>query len=84
MSEPVKTTSELIGKYAGILENIVRHGTQGSYTYQGVLGCFLNEWIELSPSERDWDTQEGSGTAPQTPDEFTDLVDEVLKGAGIE
>ena len=58
MSEPIKTTSELIDKYAGILENIVRHATQGSYTYQGVLSCFLNEWIELSPPERDWDTQE--------------------------
>ena len=58
MSEPIKTTSELIHKYAGILENIVRHNTQGSYTYQGVLGCFLNEWLEMSPPERDWDTQE--------------------------
>ena len=58
MSEPIKNTSELIDKYAGILENIVRHATQGSYTYHGVISCFLNEWIELSPPERDWDTQE--------------------------
>ena len=58
MSEPIKNTSELIDTYAGILNDIVREGTQGSYTYHGVLGCFLNEWIELAQPEKDWDTQE--------------------------
>lgn len=66
MSKP-KTTSELIHTYAGILNNIVREGTQGSYTYHGVLGCFLNEWLEMDAApealeeplpEKDWDTQE--------------------------
>ena len=69
MSEPVKTSSELIHKYAGILDNIVRAGTQGSYTYHGVLGCFLNEWLEMPTPEEGGDTQ----------DEFMDAVDEVLE-----
>lgn len=72
LSEPIKTTSELINKYAGIIANIVGNGTQGSYTYQGVLGCFLNEWLEMSPPEEGGDTQ----------DEFMDSVDEVLKELG--
>lgn len=61
MSETIKTTSQLVNKYAEILGTIERLGTQGSYTYHGVLGCFLNEWIEMGSSddeEEDWDTQE--------------------------
>ena len=53
MSEPIKTTSELINKYADILDTIFRMKTQGSYTYHGVLGNFLNEWLEMDRSEED-------------------------------
>ena len=56
----IKTTSQLVNKYADILDDIARLRTQGSYTYHGVLSCFLNEWLEMqSPDEEeDWDTQE--------------------------
>lgn len=73
MSEP-KTTSELVDKYAGILDTIVRLKTQGSYTYHGVLGSFLNEWLEMHSSEEEDDDHE-----PQTPEGIESLTEDDLE-----
>lgn len=54
MSNP-KTNSELVKKYADIIDSIIRAGTRGSYTWVGVLGSFLNEWIEMNSSEEEDD-----------------------------
>ena len=66
MSKP-KTTSELVETYTVIINTIIREKTEGSYTWAGVLSCFLNEWIEMNSSE------EGS------EDDFFDAIEEVLK-----
>lgn len=74
----LKTTSELIQVYSGIIDHIVREKTQGSYTWAGVLGNFLNEWIEMNSSE---ETYEALTESPTKDDRLLEQLEEKTRQA---
>ena len=49
--EPKLTTSQLVNKYAKIAGDVYDNRTAGDYTFVGLFGSFLNEWLEKDDTE---------------------------------
>jgi hypothetical protein len=49
--KPKLTTSQLINKYAKIAGDVYDEQTAGDYTFVGLFGSFLNEWLENYDTE---------------------------------
>jgi len=49
--KPKLTTSQLVNKYAKIAGDIYDKRTVGDYTFVGLFGAFLNEWLENDDPE---------------------------------
>lgn len=51
------TTSQLVDKYARIAQDIYDFKKAGDYTFVGLFGSFLTEWLENYDTEDETETE---------------------------